>query len=185
MINNVTWGNTALNIWHRCGQVEKYWISVAAIQTYHCCYQPLKLISAPYTSLFLSSLVFPVLLPVPAPFPQSDRHRSVPCLYLLYVLWQNRGKWPWRWRGPWALWLNANKKLWSHRACRDKAGWCRQRESERVWWNHHPQLGGETGSPPTLRPKVGLQSVITWYCLVNGEASALIKTKTSLNKNTM
>lgn len=36
----------------------------------------------------------------------------------------------------------------------------------------------ETGSPPTLRSEVGLQFVITRYCLVNDEASALIRTKT-------
>lgn len=88
-------------------------------------------ISPIHTSLFLSHrLVFPVLVPVPAPFPQSGRHRSVPCLYLLCVLWQNRGKWLWRWRGPRALWLNANKKLLSYRARCDKVGWCRQRERE-------------------------------------------------------
>lgn len=82
-----------------------------------------------HTHLFSSHrLVFPALVPVPAPFPQSGRHRSVPSLYLPCVLWQNRGKWLWRWRGPWALWLDANKSLLSCSACGDKVGWCRGRE---------------------------------------------------------
>lgn len=105
-----------------------------------------------HTSLFWSHhLVFPALVPVPATFPQSGRHRSVRCLYLLCVLWQNRGKWLWRWRGPRALQRNANNKLLSHKARRDKVGRCRRRERERdkVWWNTDPQWGAETGSPPT------------------------------------
>lgn len=137
-----------------------------------------------HPSVFWShGLVFPALVPVPAPFPQSSRHRSVPCLYQLCVLWQNRGKWLWRWRGPWAPWLSANKKLLSYRASCDKADWCRQGERDRVWWNHHPHLAAETGSPPTLRFKVGTELVITRHCLVNSEASALIKMKTPCNEN--
>lgn len=55
--------------------------------------EPLKTqIGAVHTSLFSSHHpVFPALVPVPALFPQSGRHRSVP-LYLLCVLWQNRRK---------------------------------------------------------------------------------------------
>lgn len=68
--------------------------------------------------------MFPAPVPVPALFPQSGRQRSVPCLYLLCVLWQNRGKWLRRWRGPWDLLLDKNKKPHSHRARLDKTGRC-------------------------------------------------------------
>lgn len=79
-----------------------------------------------HTSLLSSHRhVFPVLVPVPSPFPQSGRRTSLPCLYLLCVLWQNRGKWLWRWRGPRALWLDTNKKLLSYKAYCD-----RKREKE-------------------------------------------------------
>lgn len=44
-------------------------------------------------------------------------------------------------------------------------------------------IGAETGSPPTLRFRVGLQFVITRYCLVTEEASARIKKKTTPKEN--
>lgn len=149
-------------------------MSVVTIQTYQCCYQCFKLISTPYTHLS-HRLVFPALVPVPAPFPHSGRHRSVPCLYLPCVLWQNRGKWLKMVRTLSPVALQNNKKLLSYRACRDKAGWCRQRERER-------KPPSETGSPPTLRFKVGLQFVITRYYLVNAETSAQIKAYTFLRQ---
>lgn len=130
--------------------------------------QPLKTHICPMRiSLFSSHrLVFPALVPVPAPFPQSGRHRSVPWLYLFCVLWHNRGKWQWRWRGPRAMWLCENKQLLSYRARCDKVGRCGEREREPDE-NHHPQWGAQTGSPPTLSFTAGLLLLDTVWWMVH------------------
>lgn len=84
--------------------------------------EPLKTqIGAVHTSLFSSHRpVFPALVPVPVPFPQSGRHRSVPlALSTLCSLAKQRevtakmaktpgpgaqskqaAPWRWRWRSP-------------------------------------------------------------------------------------
>lgn len=79
-------------------------------------------------------------------FPTVGPPEISPLLYLLCVLWQNRGKWLRRWRAPWDLQLHTNKELHICRACSDNAGGLMQTECENVWWNQRQEVHPLWGS---------------------------------------
>lgn len=119
---NILWVKSTPNTWHRCAQIEKKG-GYQELQSKHVpsVNKPLKTqIGTVHTSLFSSHHpVFPALVPVPASFPQSGRHRSVPlALSALCSLAkqrevtakmaktqgpraQSKQAAPQRWRSPW------------------------------------------------------------------------------------
>lgn len=125
---NVIWVKSTLNAWHRCAQVEtivgirscspnrslaltSLWKHRSALCT-HLCFQAT-------VSSFLLLFLCPCLS-----HSRADTDQSL-WLYLLCVLWQNRGKWQRRWQRRRARRLKANKRLLGHGARCDKVGWCR------------------------------------------------------------
>lgn len=131
--HGVTWGDTTLNSWHRCGQVEKHWISVTAIQTYDCRCQPLKLISARYTHLCFQLIVLSFLLQFLCPrlsHSRADTHHS-PDFICSVFFGKTEGS---DCVDGEDLEPRGSTQTRSSSVCRarcDKVGWCRQRERER------------------------------------------------------
>lgn len=128
-LRNVPWVKSTPNTWHRCARIEK---KIADIRSCSPNMSPALTSLWKHRSVLCTHLCFQVTIPSflrlflcpRRSHSQADIDQS-PWLYLLCVLWQNRGKWQRRWRRRRGRGLKANKWLLGDGARRDKMGWCR------------------------------------------------------------